>query len=481
MGKHSIEKREKVSGPSLSELRLRSAASQATSMTRRTGAIGAVTGGLLGLAFLPLAVAHADDWTVTPDSGSTETITGIYGSGFEGGDTAPPAVENSIQGDQVFDYSNATTGDSGTFYGLESYSNDGLGDLNTEVYVAPAPEGVDVSGAGAPAIGSVFDTYTFDDGEYSNVYSDVDGTVTDTLESPLYGNVVIPVTFGAANGSVADSGGVTDGISSDTINPVGSQTVDSISGIPPLTAALQGTQTFDVDNSSGTQLGTFNAVDTTTTDGFGTYTEAVLATSPSSDGSVGAGSMFNTVNLFGYDSIYSDVVGANGNTITETIESPLGSFTLPETFDGTAAETSSAMDIPNGTTLTPVGDLTITGVNGLPPVDVGVQGTQVFDFVNPGDVTGNVTADVTNTIDDFGDSTETVLITGATDPGAAAGSVFETVTFGDTGVESVYTDIVSATGDQITDTLVTPLGDFTIPQTFDAVSGLFGDFFAGSM
>jgi hypothetical protein len=191
--------------------------------------------------------------------------------------------------------------------------------------------------------------------------------------------------------------------------------------------------------------------------------------------------MFNTVNLFGYDSVYSDVVGANGNTITETIESPLGSFTLPETFDGTAAETSSAMDIPNGTTLTPVGDLTITGVNGLPPVDVGVQGTQVFDFVNPGDVTGNVTADVTNTIDDFGDSTETVLITGATDPGAAAGSVFETVTFGDTGVESVYTDIVSATGDQITDTLVTPLGDFTIPQTFDAVSGLFGDFFAGSM
>ena len=84
-------------------------------------------------------------------------------------------------------------------------------------------------------------------------------------------------------------------------------------------------------------------------------------------------------------------------------------------------------------------------------------------------------------MDTFNDSTETVLVTSNTDPDAPAGSVFETVTWGDTGFENVYTDIVSATGgaDTITDTLVTTLGDFTVPNTFDAAAGLAADVFGG--
>jgi hypothetical protein len=427
---------------------------------------------LLGLAFLPLALAHADDYDDITAAGK-ETITGLYGHGLIGGDTAPPAVAGSIQGDSAFTYTDTTTGTSGTFDGFESTSNDGFGDINTEVYVDS-----DVT-AGGPAVGSVFDSYSFDDGAYTNVYSAVDGKVTDTLESPMYGNSAISTTFDAANGAIADADGVPDGIGSDVIDPVGSQVVDAISGIPPLTVALQGNQMFDVDTSGGTELGSFNAVDTTTTDGYGTYTEGVLATSSSTAGSIGAGSIFNTINLFGYDSIYSDVVPASGsgaNTITETIESPFGSYSAPDTFDAAKVETisDSPITLPNGMTFDPTTELNFTGINGLPPVDVGVEGGQ--DFNVDGSPSELFTADVTNTLDEFNDSTETILVTSSTDAAIPKGSEFELVNLGN-GFESVYTDIAGATAaqDVITDTLVTPLGDISIPPSFDVASGLIND------
>ena len=150
MGKHSAGKRDSIMAPSRFDLSVRLAASQATSMTRRTSKIGAAAGGLLGLAFLPLAVAHADEWTVTPDPLSHETITGIYGYGFGGSLTTPPSVSGSIQGHGVFDYNDVTTGKSGEFNGIESTSHDGLGDVNQAVYVTS-----DISGTDAPSTGSV--------------------------------------------------------------------------------------------------------------------------------------------------------------------------------------------------------------------------------------------------------------------------------------------------------------------------------------
>jgi hypothetical protein len=445
------------------------------SRRRITRNLGAAAGGLLGLAFLPLAVAHADDYDGINAIGK-ETVTGIYGHGFSGGDTAPPAVGGSVQGDSVFTYTNTTTDTNGTFDGFESSSNDGLGDINTEVYVDS-----DLTGTGGPAVGSIFDTYSFDDGTFANVYSDVDGNVTDTLESPVYGNVAISTTFDAANGMIAYAGGVTDGVNGDDIIPLNTEVVDSINGIPPLTVAEQGTQTFGVDNSSGTEIGSFNAVDTTTTDGYGTYTEGALATSPSTDGSIGDGSIFNAVDLFGYDSIYSDVVGTNGaNTITETIATPFGDYTAPDTFDAAQVETvsDSPIALPNGMTFDPTTELNFTGINGLPPVDVGVQGGQDFD-VTDGSSSGTFTADVTNTLDLFNDSTETILVSSSTDAALPQGSEFELVDLGN-GFESVYSDIASATAGQdvITDTLVTPLGDISISPSFDAAAGLFNDLFS---
>ncbi len=443
-------------------------------------ALGAAAGGLLGAAFLPAGAAFADDWDIVAAPGSPpETVTGIFGDGFGAFDLVPPAVQGSVEGDQEFDYTDTTTGDSGQFSGFESTFYDGFG-AGQQVYVASDPTGTD-----PPSVGSVFDTYSFDDGTLANVYSDIyspsGDIITDTLQTP-FGDYNLPVTFDAADPTIADAGGVPIGYGTD-IDPDGSQAVDGITGLSPLDVAMEGTQQFFVDNSAKPA---FDADDTVTADTLGTYTEAVLVTKDL-EGVVGTaagdtpavGSIINTIGYAGMDLVYSDLLGSNGAyVVTDTLYTPFGDYVIPTTFAASQAEDTAAIDVPGGDDLTPLGTLDYTGVNGLPPVDVAVQGTQDFDYANADSTTGQFTADVTNTLDVFDDSTETVLVTSSTDPDAPAGSVFETVTWGDTGFENVYTDIVSATGgaDTITDTVVTPLGDFTIPNTFDAALGLAADF-----
>src|ERR1700742_483455 len=241
MGKHSLGKRDNIMDASRFDLQVYLAASQATSTAsgrHTTRNIGAAACGLMGLAFLPLAVAHADDWTIMPDPLSHETITGVYGYGFGGSGTTPPSVSGSVQGHNVFDYHDVTTGHSGEFSGVESTSTDGYGDVNQLVYVTS-----NLSGTGAPSVGSVFDTSSYGDGTTINVYSDIyspsGDTITDTVQTP-YGDYTIPMTFDAAKIPVADAGGITIGTGDTTIDPDGSQTVSAITGIPPLFVADQG-------------------------------------------------------------------------------------------------------------------------------------------------------------------------------------------------------------------------------------------------
>jgi hypothetical protein len=429
---------------------------------------------------IPATTAFADDWDV--EAIGTETITGIYGHGFNGEDTTPPVLAGTVQGDSDFSYTDTTTGDSGSFSGIESISNQG-GDINTEVYVAG--DVTDVTGNGGPAVGSVFDTYSFADGDLVNFYSDVDGTVTDTLQTPI-GDITIPVVFDASDGAVADAGGVPIG-DGGFMEPVGSQTVDSITGAPPLNVAPQGTQDFDFYDSTQ-NAGTVATDDTTTADIAGTYTEAVLVTSDNGLTNVGAapgdvpavGSLFNTINLFGLENVYSDLVEPNGaNVVSDTLETAVGNITIPIAFDAAQVESisDSPIVLPDGFTFTPTDDLNYTGINGLPPLDVAVQGGQDFSYTD-GATPGSFTADVTNTLDALGDSTETILVTSSSGTDLPAGSEFEIVTIGDTGLESVYSDIASASGqDVISETLVTPLGDITLPPTFDAAAGLATDAF----
>ena len=478
MGKHSmVVNREKSWGAASLDLRIGLAASQAISATtRRRSAriLGAAVGGLLGVAFTPAAAAFADNYTLDPTG--TETITGIYGYGYDGVDTASPATPGSIQGYQGFTYTDTSSGATGEFDGFESNATDSFGDTNQEVLVTSSTD------SDAPAAGSVFDTYTLGDSGYANIYSAIPAgggkfEITDTVVTPE-GDYAMPTTFNAAGLTAADAVGVPIG-TGDVIDSVGSQTINAITGIAPLAMADDGTQVFDVDNASGNMIGSFNADDTITGDFFGSYTEAVLVTKDL--GTVandpGVGSIFNTMYYLGGESVYSDVTSASGHEITDTIVTPFGNFDIPTTFDAAQVETTSAIDLPGGDVLDPTGALAYTGVNGLPPVDAAVQGTQTFDYTNADGTTGSFGADVTNTLDEFGDSTETVLVTSGSDPDAPIGSVFETVIFGDTGIESLYTDIPSTTGgaNVITDILQTPLGDFTIPTSLDAIAGVVND------
>ncbi|HYX99246.1 MAG TPA: hypothetical protein VE908_06790 [Mycobacterium sp.] len=478
MGKHSVVvKREKLRCSASLDLRIGLAGSQAISATtgRRSARIlGAAAGGLLGVAFMPAAAAFADDYTL--DSTGIETITGIYGYGFFGVDTASPATPGSIQGHQGFTYTDTSSGETGTLNGFESNATDAFGDTNQEVLVTSS------TGTDAPPVGSVLDTYTLGDSGYANIYSAIptgggNYEITDTVVTPG-GDYAIPTTFNAADLTAANAGGVPIG-TGDVIDPAGSQMINAITGIVPLAMADDGTQLFNVEDASGHVIGSFNADDTITGDFFGSYTEAVLVTKDL--GTVandpGVGSIFNTMYYLGSESVYSDVISASGHDITDTIVTPFGNFDIPTTFDAAQVETTSAIDLPGGDHLDPTGALDYTGVNGLPPVDAAVQGTQTFAYTNADGTTGTFGADVTNTLDEFNDSTETVLVTSGSDPDAPIGSVFETVIFGDSGIESLYTDIPSVTGgaNVITDVLETPLGDFTVPTSLDAVAGAVTD------
>jgi hypothetical protein len=479
MGKHSVvvAKRERLWGAAPVNLRIGLAAGQAISATTRRHSariLGAAAGGLLGVAFMPATAAFADDYTIDPTG--IETITGIYGYGFFGVDTASPATPGSIQGHQGFTYTDTSSGETGTLNGFESNATDSFGDTNQEVLVTSS------SGTDAPPVGSVLDTYTLGDSGYANIYSAIptgggNYEITDTVVTPE-GDYAIPTTFNAADLTAADAGGVPIGTGG-FIDPVGTQTIDAITGIGPLAMANDGTQVFNVENASGQVIGSFNAENTITGDFFGSYTEAALVTKDL--GTVandpGVGSIFNTMYYLGGESVYSDVISASGHEITDTIVTPFGNFDIPTAFDAAQVETTSAIDLPGGDHLDPSGALDYTGVNGLPPVDAAVQGTQTFAYTNVDGTTGTFGADVTNTLDEFNDATETVLVTSGSDPDAPIGSVFETVTFGDTGIESLYTDIPSTIGgaNVITDILQTPLGDFTVPTSLDAIAGAVND------
>lgn len=482
MGKHSVVvPREKLWGSVSLDIRVGLAAGQAISAaTRRRGAriLGAAAGGLLGVVFMPAAAAFADNYTIDPTG--TETITGIFGYGYDGVDTASPATPGSIQGHQGFTYTDTSSGETGTLNGFESNATDSFGDTNQEVLVTSS------SGTDAPPVGSVLDTYTLGDSGYANIYSAIptgggNYEITDTVVTPA-GDYTLPTTFNAADLTAADAGGETIG-NGDVIDPVGSQVIDAITGIAPLAMADDGTQVFNVEDASGQVIGSFSAEDTITGDFFGSYTEAVLVTKDL--GTVandpGVGSIFNTMYYLGSESVYSDVTSASGNTITDTLVTPFGNFDIPTTFDAAQVETTSAIDLPSGDHLDPSSALAYTGVNGLPPVDAAVQGTQTFDYTNADGATGSFGADVTNTLDEFGNSTETVLVTSGSDPDAPIGSVFETVTFGDTGIENFYSDIPSASGgDMISDILQTPLGDLTVPITSDAIADVVTDLLGSS-
>lgn len=134
----------------------------------------------------------------------------------------------------------------------------------------------------------------------------------------------------------------------------------------------------------------------------------------------------------------------------------------------------------------------LTPLFSAPPFFQVGEGDQSFDVTSGtgsgATDLGNVTAseDVTNL---FGGIHNTEFTITGVDPASGAtaadlpavGTVYDVANFGN-GFENIYTDIPGADGaaNTITDTLVTPFGDFNIPTDFDAAALLDpGDAFSG--
>ena len=145
--------------------------------------------------------------------------------------------------------------------------------------------------------------------------------------------------------------------------------------------------------------------------------------------------------------IYTDLISTSGgaDVITDTLKTPLGDFVIPITFDAAKAETTDVIHLPDGAELTPMGAFDYDGINGLPPEDVSIQGMQAFTYTDI-ETSGSLNADVTNTLDLYGNTDQTILVTSSTESAIPVGSVFETVNWADSGFGSVYADIVTAGG-----------------------------------
>ncbi len=278
-------------------------------MTRRRIALGlgAAAGGLLGAALAPAAVALADSldvdpvsYSVDPVSANTvdpfasfspvdpETVTGLYN--FY---TAPPGCERNpsgISGIQHFGRQHEPRDLLCLRIHRTVSRSECLGDRRRPRFQQPGTLRrlwcSKVARRHPPVTGPLPDgsvistTWSFGHA-FENVYSAIPGAtpaqdvVTDNLKTP-FGTIDLSHFI---NGLGFDAAHVTPALPS-YITGVGDPVVTAINGLPPLTIAEQGTQQFNYTPTDGPG-GTFGGVETTTEDGFGFHTEAILVTSSS--------------------------------------------------------------------------------------------------------------------------------------------------------------------------------------------------------
>jgi hypothetical protein len=272
------------------------------------------------------------------------------------------------------------------------------------------------------------------------------------------------------------------------------ETITSVTGLAPTDVAIEGNQLFDVyDTATGAATGAFEGEVTNTSDVLLNYTEEILVTGDVS-GTVGTapgdtpavGTLYNVFYLFGSDkfyNIYEVQPSADGNVVTDTLVTPYGDINIPISFyDATDLGVEQFTVPTTGESIVPVGTEQISGVNGVPPLDSSYEGYQEFALNDAaGNQIGTFDADVTTTNDIFGGPdnifggySEAILVTADSGTAGTAagelptvGSVFDVNDLG-FGFESVYSDLVSTTGPNvITETLVTPFGDFALNPTFE--------------
>ena len=208
-------------------------------------------------------------------------MTDFYGIGTNGFQQTPPALSTSVDGTQLYDYTDTTTGQSGSFNADVSISTNMSGATTTEVMVAPGQSGTD-----APPVGSVFDIATNNRNANYTFYQDLKGaTAKDDAISyyshNAFGSHDVATSYDAASVTPTDEFSLGNGYTIDaapTSDPACGYDITGINGLPPDDMVDQGSQLFYVENPSGNVVGSFEALKTTTSDLAGSYTQALLVT-----------------------------------------------------------------------------------------------------------------------------------------------------------------------------------------------------------
>lgn len=427
---------------------------------------------------------------------SPEQVTSFYGRW-----TYLPGAPSVVQGEQQFAVVDPKTGTSaGSFDALVSRGN---GYNYTELLVT-SDEGSNVgTGAGQlPPVGSLISSFGIGPVtlSYTAIPTGSGDKVSFRLVTPL-GSLALPMPFDAAAGIAdysVDSRPVqlTNGYS---IAPAVStpETYTGTSGILPFFTTVQGRQVFTIDNPAGVPVGSFEGVVTTTADILGTYTQAILVTA--NDGTnVGldpgqvppVGSVYNVV-YSGSDQnyvLYSSMPAQSGDPVAVSQVSSGAVATSDLTLiDASEQPATQPFTGPNGTTFVPVSTLQPTGVNGLPPREVQIQGYQQFAvYDSAGTRIGSVDADVYSQWDLLGIRSQAILVTdvtaGTTGTSAgqvpAVGSEFNVVDFGTSGFATADSVTPTPTGDVNSFSILTPVGNSPTLSIYTKVADRAGVTFA---
>jgi hypothetical protein len=431
-------------------------------------------------------------YNVVPSS--TENVTGFYGR-F----TYPPAVAGVVQGEQEFDVVDPITGKTvGTFEALESNTNSFIfGGTYQELLVTKDLAGTVGTDAGdTPPVGSVIAAINY--GHFGTFYSSMpspSGTVISFKIVTPFGDIPVPTTYDAAAGLADHSVDnrpvqLTDDYYIAPQTP-STENFTAITGLPPLFVVVQGDQVFDVyQTGTNASIGSFQGYFTTTSDIGGNTTEAILVTKDLA-GTVGTdagdtppvGSVYNVIyhDQLGIGTFYSAIPSPSGNVITFKLVTPFGDVPLHTDFDAATPPPIQSLSVPGGYSFVPASTLQPTGINGLPPREVIIQGNQQFDVYNSaGSQVGSFDADVSTQWDILGNYSEAVLITDVTagTAGTAAGdvppvgSVFNFLYLGNSGFGVFYSVIPSPSGDVKSFKLVTPFGAIPVYTPYNAAAGL---------
>ena len=414
---------------------------------------------------------------------STVDVTGFYGR-F----TSPPAIASTIQGEQEFKVLDQDGNTVGTFDALVARSNSLVfGGTYQEILVTDS-----TATEGTPPAGSVIAAINY--GPFGTFYSAIpsesgDGTnvVSFKYVTP-FGEFPGHAKYDDAAAGLADHSSANRPVQLTDeyyIAPQTPSTVDynAISGLPPLAVAVQGEQVFNVykkstDGGDDVVIGSFVGYVTTTHDRGGASTEAILVTEVLGDppaGKVGTdpsqippvGSVYNVGYLQELSFLYSAIPSSSGDVVTFNISTPLGDIHVPLKWDAAAIPAVESLDVPHKYSFVPASTLEPTGINGIPPREVIIQGDQQFGVYNSaGSQIGSFDAHVSKQYDILGNHSVAILVTNDTTgvAGTATGDVppvgsqFNFYYFGNSGFALFASAIPSPSGDvKKSFKLVTPL------------------------